>query len=100
MTKPIVLDTRVELDNNVDGDLIIKRTQEIPDSHLTRLREAKDATQGRPMGNFHRFASIPVALVDVWMRQGFNINEMSVKEILKKLRDDNLHAFITTTKSI
>ena len=47
-----------------------------------------------------KVASIPVAVADKWMREGFNIYHASGKEILKRLRDENLDAFITTKKSI
>jgi hypothetical protein len=96
----LILDTNIAFENEPDGSLVIKRAQEIPQAHLDALREAKDSTQGRPMGNWHRFASLPTSLVDTWKRQGFDINTMTAKEIIRKLQGDHLDAFITTTKTI
>lgn len=96
----LILDTKIDFDNTTDGALVIKRSQEIPQAHLDALRAAKDDTQGRPMGNWHRFASLPTSLVDTWQRQGFDINTMTAKEIVRKLQNDHLDTFITTTKTI
>ena len=54
------------------------------------------------MGNYHRVASIPVIVADKWMKEGFNIYDGSVtpKEIIKKLKEENLEAFLTSNKSI
>ena len=46
----------------------------------------------------HRVASIPVAVVEKWMREGRDFNNASVKEILGWLKAENLDAFITSDK--
>ena len=54
------------------------------------------------MGDYHRVASIPVVVVEKWMREGFNIWDKNVKasEVVARLKSENLDAFLTTTKSI
>ena len=49
-----------------------------------------------------RVASIPTIVVEKWMREGFDImtGEHSAAEIVKKLKQENLHAFLTTEKSV
>ena len=49
-----------------------------------------------------KVASIPAVIAEKWMREGFNILDPNVngKEILKRLRAENLDAFIATEKSI
>lgn len=88
------------LDGDSDHQLVIKHTQDIPDSFLERLRAARLETAHRPMGDFHRFASIPVAVVEKWKREGFDIMHESPKAIIRKLQAEDLSAFITTTKEL
>lgn len=96
-----LIDPYVEfLDGNSDTPLIIKHTQEIPEDFLTRLKEARLESSSRPMGDFHRFASIPTAVVEKWKREGFDVMKESAKKIIQKLQTEDLGAFITTNKVI
>jgi hypothetical protein len=52
------------------------------------------------MGEFHRVASIPTVVVEKWLREGFNIWEASGPEIVKRLKAENLDAFMATEKRI
>lgn len=90
----------VSFENPEDNRLVVKRTQIIPQAHLDALKEAKNDSQGRPMGNFHRFASIPTAVVDAWKRQGFDVHKESAKAIVRRLQNECLDTFITTTKAV
>ena len=49
-----------------------------------------------------RVASIPTIVVEKWMREGFNImtGEHSAAEIVARLKNENLEAFLTTEKSV
>lgn len=83
-----------------DDDTTIQATQEIPDDFLTECHENRVAsTEGR-MGEYHQFASIPTAVVDMWMRQGFNIYQEPMSAIVKRLRSEDLTAFLTTEKRL
>lgn len=72
----------------------IKRVQEIPEGHLRDL----DAIRSAPNRNseFRLVASVPVALVEHWKAQGFDMMTASAKEIVARLRTENLEAFITS----
>ena len=50
-----------------------------------------------------KVASIPTAVVEKWMREGFNImtdKNITAKQIVNKLKSENLDAFLTTEKSL
>ena len=86
-----------------DNDTITrKHTQDIPQWHLDKLKEQRNASTKQREGEFMRVASIPTVVVEKWMREGFNImtGEHSAAEIVKKLKEENLEAFLTTEKSV
>ena len=97
-----LINPEIEFQNDSDNALVIKNQQQIPQSFLDRLKSDRDNTQGNPMGDFHRIASIPTVVVEKWMREGFNIWDKNVKasEIVAKLKAEHLDAFLTTTKRI
>lgn len=91
----------IQTDFLQDGDNVIrKNTQHIPDEYLRSLRTERENSLSKREGEYMRVASIPVAVVEKWKREGFDIYQVGGKEILKKLREENLDAFITTNKSI
>ena len=96
-----LIDPKIEfLDGGPDHQLVIKNTQEIPAEFLDRLRDARLDSRHRPMGDFHRFASIPTAVVEKWQREGFDVMKEPAKAIVRRLQAEDLGAFITTTKEI
>lgn len=83
------------------GDLIIKRTQELPDDYLDSLRANKIDADHRPMGDFHLVASVPVAIVEELMRRyNFDVMNEPVRETMKMLNKLHMDLFIQTTKRI
>ena len=98
MTKAIFTDVHWDIDANMDG-LLVRKDQEITSDFLDQLSDERLASKA-PSRDFHKLASIPVVVVEQWMRQGFNIYEQDAKAILKKLRDEDLTAFIATTKKV
>ena len=91
----------IQTDFLQDGENVIrKNTQYIPDEYLRSLQSAREDSMGQREGEYMRVASIPVAVVEKWKREGFDIYQVDGKEILKRLREENLDAFITTNKSI
>ena len=100
--KDIKLDSVVnEFEYNADG-LVIKKSQDIPQSLLDSIKEQRNSSKEQKEGEFMKVASIPAVIAEKWMREGFNILDPNVngKEILKRLRAENLDAFIATEKSI
>lgn len=83
-----------------DETFVIQNKQEITDDFLSATRDARNAsTQGR-MGDYHRFASIPTIIVEKWMREGFNVFEQPAKEIIARLKNEDLSAFLTSERSL
>ena len=80
------------------GGLTIKNTQNIDQKWLDGLKDERNNSGKQREKEFMRIASIPTAVTDQWMREGFNIYEVSGKEIVKKLREQNLDYFMTTEK--
>jgi len=80
-----------------------KHTQEIPQSFLDGLAEQRNNSTSQREGEFMRVASIPTVVVEKWMREGFDIlsdRNITGADIVKRLKAENLDAFLTTEKSI
>lgn len=80
------------------GGLTIKNTQNIDQKWLDGLKDERNNSGKQREKEFMRVASIPTSVTDQWMREGFNIYEVSGKEIVKRLREQNLDYFMTTEK--
>ena len=84
-----------------EGDgLMRQHSQKISQSFLDDLKDSRNVSKDSKSGDLMRAASIPVAVIEQWTREGFNIYEATGKEIIKRLRDQNLDYFLATDKSI
>lgn len=72
--------------------LAIERTQEIPDGFLDDLRRREENRNKK--SELRHVASIPVAVVEKWMREGFDIYRAPGKDIIKRLHAEGLDGFI------
>ena len=102
MTKKVDL---VGIDTQYDCDfdgVFRKHSQVISDEFLTGLKEQRNASKEKREGEYMRVASIPTVVVEKWMREGFDImsGEHSAAEIVKRLKQENLDAFLATEKSV
>ena len=90
-----------EYGENADG-VFQHHTQEISQEFLDNLKQQRNASKDRREGEYMRVASIPTVVVEKWMREGFDImnGEHSAAEIVKRLKAENLEAFLTTEKSV
>lgn len=84
------------------GGLFLRNTQTITDDFLNNIKEQRNASKDKKEGEYMRVASIPTIIVEKWMREGFDImsGEHTAAEIVKRLKDENLEAFLTTEKSV
>ena len=98
-TKLIGIDTQYGAD--YDG-VFRKHTQDISQNLIDSLARKRHETAGQKEGEFMHVASIPTIVVEKWMREGFNVltGEHSAAEIVKKLRAENLDAFLATEKRV
>lgn len=79
---------------------VITRTQEITDEFLTECSDNRIASMNGSMGDWHQVASIPVVVVEKWLREGFDIYHAPLKDIMKKLHAEDLQAFLTTERRV
>lgn len=104
---PQIIDSTDWLDLEVDRNMKVTKAdvmahQEIPDEFLRGLRAERDHQDSKFAADDIKVASIPVAVVDHWFREGFNIwdKNTTVREIVARLQKEDLTAFLTTSKSI
>jgi hypothetical protein len=83
-----------------DGKYTAKNTQHISQAFLDDLKDARNESTTRLEGDMMRVASIPVAVIEQWDREGFSIYEHTGPEIIKRLSDQNLQSFLTTDKRV
>ena len=93
------IDQNVAFEENSEG-LVIERYQEIPQSFLDNLRAEKANSKSVREGQTMRVASIPVSVVEKWMREGYDFHNATAAQIVAKLKQENLDDFITTQKSV
>ena len=62
------------------NDVFRKHTQNISQSFLDDLKDARNASKDQDEGEYMRVASIPVIVVEQWMREGFNIYEATPRD--------------------
>jgi hypothetical protein len=98
-------DTNLKLDDvkwaigeNIDG-IFTQKQQMISDEFLTRNRDDRFESNTRA-GEYHRFASVPVVVVEKWLNEGFDVYKEPAKAIIKRLKAENLEAFLTSNKSL
>lgn len=88
--------------NEEAGSLVRQDSQRISDTLLTTLKDKRHDTANQMEGEFMHVASIPVIFVEKWQREGFDIMQpgISYKEIVARLKAENLDGFMATDKRI
>jgi len=76
------------------GELYITHTQDIPDSFKDELRQAQDEFKWN-LDGFTKVASIPAAMADQWLNEGFDIYKAPAQDIIRRLQLAELDLFIT-----
>jgi hypothetical protein len=92
-----LISTAVNFDETAD-DLIIEKSQYIPQWHLDQLKADRAESASSKAGEYHRVASVPVAVHELWLSQGYDCLKEPVKKTLAKLKAENLDYFITSDK--
>jgi hypothetical protein len=92
-------DLKVDFDENPDG-LIIQKSQNITQEYLDSLKAHRFESKHRPSGDYLRVASIPVVVIEKWMREGFDFYNEPASKIVAKLKSDGLDGFLTTDKQV
>ena len=99
--QPTLIGAEEEYGCDVDG-VFRKHTQQISTQFLNSIKEQRNSSKSKREGEFMSVAQIPTIVVEKWMREGFVIfsGEHSAAEIVKRLKRENLEAFLTTEKSV
>lgn len=100
--EPQLINPLVSFDEDrTTGDLIIQRSQEIPDDWLSEVRNQKVDSVNQKSGDFYHVATVPVEVVDELLRRyGFDVMTAPVRETLKMLKRLSLDDFVLTNKTI
>lgn len=93
-----IFDVNWKIGEHVDG-LFVRKDQEITSEFLDELAEDR-LYSNAPSKDFHKFASVPVAIVEKWMSEGFNVYQEKPRDIIKRLQREGLEKFICTTKEL
>jgi len=82
------------------GGLTQKHSQNITQTFLDDLKDARNESNKQRAGEMHRIASIPTVIVERWMREGFDLWKASGPEIVRKLHAEDLGLLMATEKRI
>lgn len=91
-------EVQVDFDENTEG-LVVEKTQALPDWWLQSLKDERFESKNRRTNEYHRAASIPAALHELWLSQGYDCTKEPIRKTLAKLKADGLDAFITSDKA-
>lgn len=86
--------------DDIGSGLILEHDQEIPAEFVSQLRGIKADSGSVREREFMLAASIPTIVVEQWKREGYDVMVEPVRETLKRLREKQLDAFITTNKRV
>lgn len=91
-------------DDYHDGDgrdeIIHERTQYFPDNYWKGLDWAREQQAKGRLGNFHKVASVPSIFYVKYLNEGFDISREPAREVVKRLKQDGLDAFVTTNRRV
>ncbi len=90
-----------DFNDGPDG-LIIAHSQEISDDFLKRTAHYRNNPR-QIEGEFMHVCDIPVVFVEKWIREGFDIlndRNITIKDIVDRLKREGLEAFLTTPKRV
>lgn len=95
-----IIDSTYDFHDGDYGSLVIEHKQEIEQSFLDRLREARNGSTSAPAGEFHLAASVPAVVYERWLREGYDMSKEPIHKTLAKLRAEHLDGFIATNKRL
>ena len=96
-----LIGSRADWLEDADG-LVLKQSQDISQAFLDGIKDTRNASLDKREGDYMSVAQIPVVVVEKWMREGFDIMGpgITAAEIVKRLKEENLDAFLTTEKRV
>ena len=98
---PIIHDVQnVVLQDNDENNFTIQHSQHIDQSFLDNIRETRENSLSQQEAEYMSVASIPVAVHEQWLREGFDLMTEPAHAIVARLKQENLDAFLTTKKQV
>jgi len=97
LAQPQLIGIETNFRDRADG-LEIQYTQDIRQDFLDANKRERAYNAQHRAQELHRVASIPTSVIEVWMRQGFDIYEQPTSAIVKRLRSESLDDFLTSDK--
>lgn len=94
-----LIDADTTFRSTPDG-LMLKHSQLVTQDLLDELHNERLAKAAVRTANFHRVASIPTVIVDLWERQGFRLDEHTPHEVVARLKAHDLDAFVATSRAV
>jgi hypothetical protein len=95
MTEPKIIESKAEFTEDLNA---IKREQFIPQEFLDDLADSRLRSSTERMGDFVKVASIPAAVYEKWLREGYDVGKEPVTKTIAKLKAESLEAFLASTK--
>lgn len=91
----MLLDNEVTFKSNVDG-LLLLHEQAITSEFLDQCKDIRSAQADFRQRELNQVASVPCHVIEIWLRQGLDVWNMSPREVVQRLERENLQAFITS----
>lgn len=89
--------TQTAFEGEEKGAFKLVSAQHIPQEFIDDLSDHRKAQSAMSRSReLHRVGSIPVIFVEKWLKEGFDIYREDARAILRRLKQEDLHDFITT----
>ena len=95
MNEPKIIESTAEFTEDLSA---IKREQYIPQEFLDDLAESRLRSSTERMVDVVKVASIPAAVYEKWLRDGYDVGKEPVSKTIAKLKAESLEAFLASTK--
>ena len=79
---------------------VVKKEQHVPKDFLKSLEKQRDDSFHMKERDYMSVASIPVAVHEQWLKEGFDLMKEPAHKIVARLKQQNLDAFVTTKKRV
>ena len=83
-----------------DDNMYFQHDQDVNDGFIDNLKDIRTQSPHTRSKDFELAADIPVAVVENWLREGFDIHKENWKSIRSRLVREDLGAFIATSKRL
>jgi hypothetical protein len=90
----------IVLRDNDERNFTIHQTQHIPQGFLDTLKRQREGSLDFKEKEYMTVASVPVAVHEKWLREGFDMLSEPAYAIVARLKQENLDAFLTTKKKV